>query len=631
MQYLSPTSQQLFGLGSALIVIACFAAIGAWVGGRSRYTRADIFVGWGLVTGAFTVAGVMISAPFSWLVYVFWLMAALCAMLVWRREKVTISEIAALGVLWRILVLGLPLLLLVSAMKASQWDEFSQWLPNANYLFHFNGFPRPELSPSSSAFPAYPYAGPLMTYLVSRLSGLLTENAGGMANTLMLLCFAPIYLDLVGRGLGRKDDWKKQWGIAAFGILGVTVLSTVFVQKLVFTAYADTPTGIVLAVLGILVWKILENLAGQRPVPVALAWQFSFVSALFINLKQANLFLFVLLLAAALLVALRDPAIKTKRFLSLFPRMLALPVIVYLAWRYHVGQHMNTGEFLFMPYENWHVGEIFKILARMFSIAAKKGFYFIMMGAISVYAIWATFRFKGGYDRLAILVGGLFIGYNLVLWGLYVTAFDIHLGPSAGGFWRYNTQLGIFGCTTAAYGLATQWRKHGLDRIIDQAPFGRSLLGGLAIFLVLIAPFTTGKRLRFDIRPQKDHMRMVGQELAGSLPEGARLAVIDPEGDGLASAIMRYELISAPGAVRNLRVFMAYKVREKRRGKISEDVRRKRITHAWVHQVLPGVREALGLDLEERRSHLLEWTGTDWRHIKSWFYDGYDDPWALPD
>ena len=96
--------------------------------------------------GAFTVVGVVILAPFSWLVYVFWLIAPLCAFLVWRSDRETSTKVAALGVLWRILILGLPLLFLVSAMKASQWDEFSQWLPNANYLFHFNGFPRPELS-----------------------------------------------------------------------------------------------------------------------------------------------------------------------------------------------------------------------------------------------------------------------------------------------------------------------------------------------------------------------------------------------------------------------------------------------------------------------------------------------------
>lgn len=631
MQYFSPTWQQLFGLGSVLIVIACFAAIGAVVGGRHRYTRADIFIGWGLVTGAFTVVGVVILAPFSWLVYVFWLMAPLCAFLVWRREWETNIDVAGLGVLWRILVLGLPLLILVSAMKASQWDEFSQWLPNANYLFHFNGFPRSELSPTSSAFPAYPYAGPMMTYLVSRLSGFFTENAGGMANTLMLLCFAPIYLDTVGRGLGRKDGWGRQWGIAAFGILGVTALSTVFVQKLVFTAYADTPTAIVLAVLGVLVWKILEDLAEQRPAPVALAWQFSFVSALFINLKQANLFLFVLLLAAAFLVAFRDPAIKAGRFLSLLPKMLAAPVIVYLAWRFHVGQHMSVGEFQFMPYENWHVGDAFNILARMLVIASKKGVYFIMMGGISAYAVWAIFRFRGSFDSLAILVGSLFLGYNLFLWGLFVTAFDIHHGPIAGGFWRYNTQLGIFGCTAAAYGLATQWRKFGVDRIIDQFSFGWPLLGGLAIALVLIVPAATGKHLRFDIRPQKDHVRMVGQELAHSLPEGANMAVIDPDGEGLASAILRYELRSAPGAGRKLRVTMAYRVREKSRAHIAADVRRRKITHAWVHQVLPGVNKSLGLDLEERRSHLLEWTGKGWRLLKSWPYDGYEDPRALPD
>ena len=634
MQYFSPTLQQLFGLFSVLFTIACFGVIGSLVGGGHRYGRADIFIGWGIITGAFTIFGVVILAPFSWLVYVFWLLALVCGLSILRRERreqANVFEIAAFGITWRILVLGFPLLVLVSAMSASQWDEFSQWLPNANYLFRFNGFPSSELPPSPSAFPAYPYAGPLMTYLVSRLSGFFIENAGGIANTIMLLCFAPIYLDAVGYGLERKDNWSKQWGTAAFGILGITAFSTVFVQKLVFTAYADTPTAIVLAVLGILIWKILENLAGQRPGLASLAWQFSFVSALFINLKQANLFLFVLLLVAALLVVFRDPAIKLKCFLSLLPKMLVAPAIVYLAWRYHVGQHISAGEFPFLPYDQWHLSGVFKILARMFTIATKQGFYFIMMGSLTAYAAWAIFRFRGGFDRLAILVGCLFLGYNLFLWALYVTAFDIHHGPVAGGFWRYNTQLGIFGCTTAAYGLATLWRKHNVGKIFDRVSFGWPLLGGVAIFLVLSVPAATGWRLRFDLRPQKVHVRLVAREIARALPKEAKIAVIDPYGGGLSSVVFNYQLRSAPGAGQNLGVIMDYRVREKPQVEIAADVRKRKITHAWVHQALPGINKSLGLDLQKGQSHLLEWSEKAWRIINSWPYDGYEDPRTLPD
>lgn len=631
LQFFNPSSSQLFGLVSVLITVFCFGCYGALAGGRNRFAAADIFTGWGLVIGAFTLAGVSAVAPFSWLVYVFWAVAAAAAVLVWRRDRFDGPEPGAFGLMWRILVLSLPLLVLVTAMKSSQWDEFSQWLPNAIFMFRFDGFPSSDLPRSVSVYPGYPPSGALTTYMVSRLTGFFIENAGALANTVMLLCFAPIYLSVVIRGLGPEAGWDRKWGYAALGVLGITVLSTVFVQKLIFTAYADTPTAITLGVLGVLVWMILDDLADGRSAPATLAWQFSLASALFINFKQPNLVLLVMLLAAAFLIAWRDPKIKMKSFLRLLPVMLIGPMVVYLAWRYHVGQHLVGKEFNFQPYDQWLVPQAFDILSRMFLIASKKGFYFVMMGALSLYAVRAVFRYRGSFDRMAILVGGLFLGYNLFLFVMYITAFGPYNGPRATSFWRFNTQLGILGCTAAAYGLAIVWRKFGVGETIRRISAGRPLLPGLAIVLVLIVPFATAERLRIDVRPPKDHMRMVGRYLADALPANSNVAVVDPRGQGLASMIIRYEMMTVPGNPKKLQVSWKYRVRVKSSEDIAKDVRERKITHIWVHEVISGVSAPLGLELAKYQSHLLEWSGTGWRLMKSWPYDGYKDPLSFPD
>jgi hypothetical protein len=163
LQFFNPSPAQLLGLVSVLITVFCFGCFGALAGGRTRFAAADIFTGWGLITGGLTLAGIIAVAPFSWLVYVFWAWAAVSAFFVWRRDRFDGPLPGAFGLMWRVLVLALPLLVLVAAMKASQWDEFSQWLPNATYLFRFDGFPSSYLPQSPSVFPAYPYAGPLMT------------------------------------------------------------------------------------------------------------------------------------------------------------------------------------------------------------------------------------------------------------------------------------------------------------------------------------------------------------------------------------------------------------------------------------------------------------------------------------
>jgi hypothetical protein len=327
----------------------------------------------------------------------------------------------------------------------------------------------------------------------------------------------------------------------------------------------------------------------------------------------------------------RDPKIKVKSFLRLWPIMLIGPVVVYMAWRYHVGQHLVGREFRFQPYEGWLLPQAFGILSRMFLVASKKGFYFVMMGALSLYALWAMFRYRGGFDRMAIIAGSLFIGYNLFLLAMYITAFGPYEGPKAASFWRYNTQLGILGCTTAAFGLAILWRKFGAGQTVQRLSAGRPLLPGLAIAVLLAIPFVTAEALRFDIRPPKDHARMVGRYLAQALPDNSNVAVVDPRGRGLASLLVRYEMKIIPDHPRKLEVTWRYRVRVKSPEDIAKDVREQKITHMWVHEVIPGVSAPLGLELAKYQSHLLKWTGTGWRLLKSWPYDGYEDPLSFPD
>mgnify|MGYP003727259155 CR=1 FL=1 len=60
---------------------------------------------------------------------------------------------------------------------------------------------------------------------------------------------------------------------------------------------------------------------------------------------------------------------------------------------------------------------------------------------------------------------------------------------------------------------------------------------------MLSLPVAAAPDLCFDLRPQKEHLRMVGKDLAAMLPPpGAQLGIIDPKGNGLAALMVRYEL-----------------------------------------------------------------------------------------
>jgi hypothetical protein len=634
MSIFFPSAGQIVGLLSVVAHFVLFAAIGGAISGRRRFAAVDIFVGWGVATGIFVLGGVFLHVPFTWIVAGLWAAILPCSWLAWRRNGEAGIDPAAIRVLWRVIILALPLLFLVSAMRASQWDEFAHWLPNAQYILRHDAFPGPGMPASTSAYPAYPYTLPLITYLASKLAGGFVENAGAIANLFLHLLLAPIYLSVFRSGRQDGENRDKRWGTAAFGILGVTVLSTVFVQKLVFTTYADSTTAVALAVIGVLAWKILEaralNTRDGEAAARKLAWQFAWVAVILINIKQPNLALLGLLLCGMLLVALRDPKLRLGGIFRLLPIMLLPALSVYIAWRYHAKVHLSDGEVIILSVNQWRLGEILNIFTNMLIVASRKGFYFSMMGALTLYALYALWRYRPGFNRLAVLSATVFVGFNLVLLVLYMIAFDSNQASIVISYWRFNTQLGLLGCIATVHGVAILLRNGERRRWGDTNPVTR-LLPACAIVFVIFVPIIGVEKLRFDIRPHKDHMRMIGQELGRSLPPGTSIAILDPNGNGLAAKIVKYELTSGSGAGRGLGISFELNAFN-RKSNFKDAIVRKSLRYIWVHQSLELVENALNVTLPAGASHLLKSSaGGIWTVVQSWRYEGYNDPFALPD
>ena len=148
-----PAGAQLLALAGLLVVFVGFAAIGAVIGGRDRLAEADPLVGWGVVAGLFAVAGGVFDASLTVLALISALLALLAGVILWRRGEGPLERGLARVLLWMA-----PLLLATASMGPSQWDEFTQWLPNARYLVLFDAFPGPGHPVSDSVFPGYPPA-----------------------------------------------------------------------------------------------------------------------------------------------------------------------------------------------------------------------------------------------------------------------------------------------------------------------------------------------------------------------------------------------------------------------------------------------------------------------------------------
>jgi hypothetical protein len=150
----------------------------------------------------------------------------------------------------------------------------------------------------------------------------------------------------------------------------------------------------------------------------------------------------------------------------------------------------------------------------------------------------------------------------------------------------------------------------------------------------LVLPIALQHKLRFDLRPQKDHMRMVGQTLAKTLPRsGAALAVIDLRSNGFTGKVLSYELTSVPmkNKIISVPISLYANYGIKTPAQLNAALRKVPLTHIWVHQSSPIIDTALGVKLAPYASHLLKGNNSGWALVKSWPYDGYQDPHSLPD
>ncbi len=598
---------QMVALAGVAVVWAGLAAVGGVLGGRDGLREVDPLYGWGLAAALFTLAGVFTAVPFMWLAGALAVLAVAAAIRVVRRDGRLVPASAL-----RMVVLTAPLILAASAMVGSQWDEFSQWLPSTRFLLQADRFPGADMPATGASFPAYPYGWPLLGYLAGRVGGQLIECAGPLFNILLLLTFGLVTIRVIRRGLADgadADAGSPGWGLCALGALAATLFNPTFVPKIALTAYADTATTVATGIAAVLGWLMLEVLGeGRDGAARRLAWQAGLVLTLLVTLKQAAVVLFVMVAVAVVLAGWRDPAVRLGPLVRLLPAVVLPPLVVYVAWRYHVSTGLGGREFVIRPVSTWFVGEIPQILGRMLLILSKKGVYLGIMALAVAFAVRGLVRFRGPFDRLSIIVGLAFLGYNTFLLFAYVASFRYDEAVVAASFWRYNMHLGGLCIVFAAYGLAVLWRRHGPDRLrVDR-------LGWLAVALLVAAPLALPHKLRFDRQPPTPHIRAVGQALADLLPPGGRVAVVDTLGSGESSVITAYEL-REPGRVSDLLAGAANDDPDRLRAFMAA----RRSESVVVYSVSPAVQDVLGPAIMPGATYLLTPDNGDGRSVvRAW-------------
>jgi hypothetical protein len=579
---------QVTSLAAVAAVWFGFAALGAAVAGRDRVAEATPIYGWAVVSFAFTVLGVFTAVPFTWLAVALAAVAVAALVAAFRRG----DSILAHGSL-RITVLALPLIMLTSAMVGSQWDEFGQWLIGPRLVLALDHFPDHSNMNLGGTLPAYPYGWQIVTYLASRLAGRLVENAGALTNVLLLLTFGLTLVRLIQQGLGERPVPVPGWCLCALGGLAAVVAAAT--QKVAMTAYADTATAVTVGFGGVLGWRMLDAVTrGAAKDARRLAFEIGLVMLVLVNLKQATVVLFALVIGAIVLAGLRDPNVRARDLARLLPRMTLPGIVIYVVWRYYVAIELPSAEMTVQPLADWLIHLIPVIVGKMLLVLSKKGLYLAVMTAATVFAVRGLYRYRSPFDRLAIITGALFLGYNGFLLFAYVSTFGKFDALRAASLWRYNMHLGPIGAAFASYSLAILWARYAAPRLDVRR------LAWLPVLLMAAAPLVFAPKLRFDRHPPVPHFRAVGHAVAALVRQGDKLIVVDPRGSGESGIITRFELADPSIFKGFLSLFHHPDAKQFQQIFTGSD-----FTHVLVYSTTPDMLGVLDVALPENASVLL--------------------------
>ncbi len=606
------------------------AVAGLWLGlanlGRSlagpyQVGAGEAVCGWAGVIILFTIAGIFTPVSFTVVAWLTAMLAVAATVVRWRHDGRLLSPSMP-----RMAILATPLILIASAMVASQWDEFSHWLPSIKFLIETDGFPDLAQPRTGATFPAYPYGWPLLSYLTARMTGSLLESAAPLINVLLLLSFGMLVARVVRQGakggtMTGEDTSVLPWGLCALGALAALPFNPTFVQKVALTSYADTSSAVTLGFSVAFGWMALNAAAvEEKSLASWRAWQMGLALTVLVALKQATLVLFILVTCAVAIAALRDPAVGWRRLIRLLPGIMILPLVTYVMWRFHVATQLGAGaEFTLRPLADWSLTLIPNILTAMLAVLAKKGLYLSLMVIASWFGLRALWRCRTPFDRLALIVGALFAGYNGFLLFTYIAAFGPNDALRAASLWRYNMHLGAASVIFAWFGLSMLWVRWDIGRRLGRSV---SYMPALAIVLVLAAPLIFVEKLRFDRAPDKPYYRTVAKELSLMEIGGSTFGILDPLGSGESWVITLFQLgdrVTPAGYLaafddmreKNVRVFLE---------RLAPDI-------ILVHSVTPDLNAALGPMLEGRTelragrsSYLLRRSETErtWSVLQTW-------------
>jgi len=594
---LLPSWLQLGGLLGVFFAGTVLWLCGRVLAGGRGTPELQLFAGWGAFSFVVTLWGVATQSSMRWPALFFLLLAAI-ALAVPRlrpRRKDAAAE-------WRVAVLALPIWLIMLAVRPALPDTFTNFLPNAVYVFDHGFFPADDRAPTFATWPAFPYNQPLATYLATLFLPQFPPGALVHFNILLQVMLGLLFARQL-RPRAADFAAAPSWPACAGGLLLVMALNPGFVPRIDFTSYAEPALTVGVAIIGWLAASILGKLAdgGTGAARSHLVLLSASLVAL-VGTKQVGIVLAFGLILGLLALTLADRRIARGPAVAAIVAAALPAALLWTVWRWYVLTHFAAGELKLLPPSAWQFDILPITIANILLAIAEKPVFFTMIALVVGLALGLTPR-KGltAGTRLLLLTMALFAVYNAFLVLVYV----IHMGPVAGeaahSYFRYMTHVSLLAVLSLTVA-AREWLL--ARRPASEAAGGRRWIAAALVVLVLLVPVAFAKRLRFDLQMPQPLIWGLAHDIAGAVRDGDRLALLMPGDNGSDSLMLRAALALTPPRRRGLDIYDVSSVE----GGLETAAKR-----GYVKAVVSCAAPA-------NEAQLLAYDGTVWRVEKSWPY-----------
>jgi hypothetical protein len=271
--------------------------------------------------------------------------------------------------------------------------------------------------------------------------------------------------------------------------------------------------------------------------------QAALACALFVLIKQVAIVLLALLAGAFLIAAAKNKILGPA--LRYLPPLLIPALILHGLWQYDVDTQMANGGFGIKPLAAWRFDLAGSILGAIAHEMMRKSGLFILLVALIGTGTVALFRKPSRVGTFALIAAPVCGGYLIFLFVSYLGSNFVDAEATrAASFYRYATHLGLLGIAFVWLAVPEIGRRIKVKMpALPFDPAQAARIGTVSLLLLPLALAINGAWLVPKPGAEVCAVRALGHKIAAALPADVHhLAVLDPEGQGLARYIVNLEL-----------------------------------------------------------------------------------------